>query len=293
MFGVHPVFGWAELGGFVAPTLPNSFLLMAMRTVLVVPLMAGLAPLLYANHWPEVRALGLPQRRRQLGLAIAGGLLMYLYLALLYLAIGLIPTGVALTLFFSYPVFTALLSWKLFGSRPTAFLWLVMGLIFVGSTLTVPQTAFSLSHHSALGVALAVASGVIYALYTVNAQYSFAHLHPVPFTWISFATTLVFSVLSLLVWHDQLQGLPWAALWVGSLFSAIVTLAGHLLNNIGIRTIGATPAAMIASTNPALTVVLAWLAIQETLKGQQLMGVGIVTLSIVLLSRERRQAKSG
>jgi drug/metabolite transporter (DMT)-like permease len=293
LFSQHPIWGLGQVGGFVTPTLANSFLLLAMRTALVVPLMAALAPALYPPTWQTIAALGQVNRRRELGGAIAGGLLMFLYLALLYLAIGLIPTGIALTLFFSYPVFTALLSWQLFGDRPSPVLWLVMGLIFAGSGLTLPQNTFNLADASLWGVGLAVASGGVYALYTVNAQKSFEHLHPVPFTGISFAVTLLLSLLSLLAWHGQLQAIPWTGLWIGSLFSALVTLAGHLLNNIGIRMVGATTASMIASTNPALTVVLAWLAIQETLSGRQLAGVMIVTLGVGLLSRDRyHQAKS-
>jgi drug/metabolite transporter (DMT)-like permease len=60
------------------------------------------------------------------------------------------------------------------------------------------------------------------------------------------------------------------------------------MNNFGIRLIGATSASMIGASNPALTVILAWLTIQETLKGLQLVGVVIVTLSVALLSREHR-----
>ncbi|MBD0267343.1 MAG: transporter, partial [Cyanobacteria bacterium Co-bin8] len=131
LFSLQPVFGLVQTGGFVEPTLPNSFLLLVMRTVLVVPLMAVLAPALYPATWKDIRQLATVEKRRDLGFALAGGLFMFLYLALLYLAIGLIPTGIALTLFFTYPVFTALFAWKLFGSRPSALLWGVMGLIFV------------------------------------------------------------------------------------------------------------------------------------------------------------------
>jgi drug/metabolite transporter (DMT)-like permease len=45
---------------------------------------------------------------------------------------------------------------------------------------------------------------------------------------------------------------------------------------------------MIGASNPALTVILAWLTIQETLNSLQLVGVVIVTLSVALLSREHR-----
>jgi drug/metabolite transporter (DMT)-like permease len=82
--------------------------------------------------------------------------------------------------------------------------------------------------------------------------------------------------------------LAWLPLWIGGLLSAIATFAGHLLNNFGIRLIGATSASMISASNPALTATLAWLTIQETLNGLQLIGVVIVTLSVALLSREHR-----
>lgn len=45
---------------------------------------------------------------------------------------------------------------------------------------------------------------------------------------------------------------------------------------------------MIGVTNPALTAVLTWLTIQETLNSLQVVGVVIVTLSVALLSKEHR-----
>lgn len=279
--------GLFALGGFVEPTLPNSFLLLFMRTVVVVPLLAALTPTLYPPTWREIRQLAHPQKRSLLVYALSGGVFMFLYLAALYIAIGLIPTGIALTLFFTYPVFTALLAWRLFGSRPSRFRWAIMGLILFGSLLTMPIAAAVGDRVNWLGVILGVASGAAYALYGVNAQKSFESMHPVPFTWLSFAVTLGLSTLSLLLWPGQFTAFAWTGLWVGGVLSAVFTLTGHLLNNFGIRMIGATKASMIGASNPALTVVLAWLTIQESLNGLQLLGVGIVTLSVALMSQER------
>jgi drug/metabolite transporter (DMT)-like permease len=60
------------------------------------------------------------------------------------------------------------------------------------------------------------------------------------------------------------------------------------MNNFGIHLIGTTSASMIGASNPALTVVLAWLTVQDTLNGLQRVGVVIVTLSVALLSWEYR-----
>ena len=262
-----------------------------MRMLVVVPLMACLTPTLYPNIWRDIRQLGQLTHRRSLLQSIAGGGLMFIYLALLYVSIGLIPTGVAMTLFFTYPVFTALFSWRLFGNRPSRFHWGVMGLVLMGGALTMPTFQATAENYNWLGGGFGLGSGVAYALYAVNAQKSFETIHPAPFTWISFATTLGLSTVCLLIWRGQPIELDWPPLWIAGLLSALVTLAAHLLNNFGIRLIGAASAAMISASNPAMTVILAWFTIQERLNSLQLTGVGVVTLSIVLLSRDYALSK--
>ncbi|MEB3338461.1 MAG: DMT family transporter [Leptolyngbyaceae bacterium] len=291
LFTEHRVLGLFQLGGFVTPTLPNSFLLLFMRMLWVVPLMAALAPTLHPPIWRDIGRLRQREQRSLLGQAIACGGLMFLYLALLYIAIGMIPTGIALILFFTYPVFTALLSWQLLGDRPTRFSWSIMGLVVLGGALTIPYINTTIHAHTWIGIMTALTSGVTFAGYTVLAQRSFKYLHPVPFTWLSFTITLGLSGVSLLFWNVHQASLDWLPLWIGGLLSALLTFAGHLMNNYGIRLIGATSASMVAATNPALTVLLAWLTIQERLSSLQIAGVVITTFSIALLSRELRVSR--
>jgi drug/metabolite transporter (DMT)-like permease len=285
LFAEQPLLGFGMAGGYLAPTLHNSFLLLLLRMLLAVPLMGLLATRLYPSIWSDLRKLLERSQRRPLLHALVGGILMFAYLALLYVSIGLIATAIALTLFFTFPIFTAVLSWRFFGQKPSAVRWSIMGAILVGSALTIPAEQWS-GGGSLWGVFLGIASGVAYALYTVNAQKSFDYLHPLTYTWVSFALTLLFSVIFLLVWPgENPPGLEWRPIWIGSLVSGIVTFAGHVLYNSGIKYIGATSAAMIGSANPALTVVLAWVTIRETLNAIQLFGVGIVTVSVSSLSR--------
>lgn len=285
LFAEHPLIGIGVTGGFLAPTLQNSFLLLLLRMVLAVPLMGLFSLRLYPQIWQDLGHLRQPSQRRALFHSLAGGGLMFAYLALLYVSIGLIPTGIALTLFFTFPIFTALLSWRLLGHRPTVARWGIMAAILVGSALTIPQEQWT-GGGSYWGAIFGIAAGAAYALYTVNAQKSFDYLHPVPYTWVSFAITLGLSTVCLLIWpRAAMPSLAWGPIWLWSLVSGLVTFAGHVLYNSGIRQIGATSAAMIGAANPALTVVLAWLAIQEVLQGVQVIGVGIVTLSVASLGR--------
>ncbi len=255
-----------------------------MRMLLVVPLMASLAVKLYPSAFKEFQELFTRQRRNILIQALICGVLMFVYISLIYIAIGLIPTGIATTLFFTYPVFTALLSWKFFGQRPTFLHWLVMGIILVGCVLTIPQSSTPDSNHViALGILASVTSGIVYAFYCVIAQKCLENLHPVPFTWISFASTLLLSGVSLL-WEHPTTQLEWTPLWIGSIFSGLITFIGHTLNNVGIRMIGATTASIIGSSSPALTAIVAWAIISETLNLTQSVGIAVVTFGIALLS---------
>ncbi|MGB3510020.1 MAG: DMT family transporter, partial [Microcoleaceae cyanobacterium] len=157
--------------------------------------------------------------------------------------------------------------------------------------LTIPYSQTTSDSYNGIGVIFGIGSGLAYALYTVNAQKSFETIHPFPFTWMSFATTLVLSFVSLSIWQGENIELNWMPLWIGGLLSAIVTFAGHLMFNYGIRLIGATTAATIGATNPSLTAILAWLTIQETINGLQILGIFIVTLGVLFLSLEKSLAK--
>ncbi|MBX9257540.1 EamA family transporter [Desmonostoc muscorum CCALA 125] len=287
LFSEHLVLSFFLLGGYVKPDLQNSFLLMFMRMLLVVPLMASLAFKLYPSAFKELRELFTRQYRNILIQALICGVLMFVYVTLLYVAIGLITTGIATTLFFIYPVFTALLSWKFFGQRPTFFRWLVMGIILVGCVLIIPQSSGSHSNHTiVVGIVASISAGIVYAFYNVIAQKCLEKFHPVPFTWISFASTLLLSGVSLLFWPVSTTQIDWTPLWIGSIFSGLVSFVGHILNNLGIRMIGATTASIIGSSSPALTAIVAWATISETLNLIQIMGIGVVTFGIALLSGE-------
>ena len=285
LFAEQTLIGVGVTGGFLTPTLHNSFLLLLLRMLLAVPLMGLLTTRLHPSIWQDVRGLSSPAERRGLAHAIAGGVLMFTYLALLYVSIGLIATAIALTLFFTFPIFTALLSWRFLGQRPSALQWGIMGCIMGGSALTIPPEQWTGGGNWG-GAILGIASGVAYAAYTVNAQKSFEVLHPLTYTWLSFALTLLFSGACLVVWPiADLQDLAWTPIWLWSLLSGIVTFSGHMLFNSGIKHIGATLAAMLGSANPALTAVLAWVAIRETLAAVQFLGVAIVTASVASLGR--------
>lgn len=287
LFSEHLVLGLFLIGGYVKPDLQNSFLLMFMRMLLVVPLMASLEFKLYPSAGKEFRELFRRDRFDVLIQSLVCGVLMFVYITALYIGIGLIPTGIAMTLFFTYPVFTALLAWKFFGERLTLFRGLIMVIILGGGVLTIPQSSAAYSSDTVTtGIVASVVAGVVYAFYKVFAQKCLTKLHPIPFTWISFTCTLMLASISLLFWPLPDTQLDWTPLWIGSILSGLVSFIGHTFNNVGIRIIGATKASIIGASSPALTALVAWATISETLNLMQILGIVVVSVGIGLLSGE-------
>lgn len=138
-----------------------------------------------------------------------------------------------------------------------------------------------------IGILASISSGIVYAFYNIIAQKCLEKCHPVPFTWISFAITLIISGACLPFSLSPTTQIDWTPIWIGSILSGIFSFAGHSLNNLGIRMINATTTSIIGSISPALTALIAGLALSETLSTIQMVGIGIVTLGIGLLSAEK------
>ena len=295
------IFGLFELGGFITPSLGNSLLILFLRMLVVVPLMVVVAPFLYPQVWNDLqkvasplksRAAGEAESKRILPLSVGSGCFLFLSQVLIYIALGQIPTGIAITLFFIYPIVTVLLAWVLFRDRPTAMRVAVIGIICLGDFLASPTGG--VSGDLLLGTMTAIGSGVAFAFYVIFTQICASKLHPIPFSLINFATILLLSFLSLMLplpagVSAQVNPLNWPSLIVGSLVLGAITLVGYLLNNFGIRQLGAARAAIVGSSGPALTAILAYTIVHETLQGQQIWGMVLVTLGVAALSFERMQ----
>ena len=298
------IFGLFELGGFITPSLGNSLLILFLRMLVVVPLMVIVAPFLYPQVWNDIQKVASPltsrggsraEGDRILPLSVLSGGFLFLSQVLIYIAIGQIPTGIAITLFFIYPIITVLLAWLLFRDRPTAMRFAVIGIICLGDFLASPTGG--VSGNILLGTTTAVGSGVAFAFYVIFTQICASKLHPIPFSLINFVTILLLSFLSLMLplpagISVQVNPLNLPSLIVGSLVLGAITLVGYLLNNFGIRQLGAARAAIIGSSGPALTAILAYTIVQETLQGQQILGMLLVTLGVAALSFERMQLQA-
>ena len=288
-----------SLGGLptqqlILPTLGNIFLILMLRLLVVVPLMLLLSPILHPPIWQELEnlftslranATPIQQKSKQaLFLSIISGCLLFLSQVLIYIAIGEVTTGMAIALFFIYPVMSVFLSWFLFQERPNVLITGAMAAIFCGELLILANQSIGVNNTS-LGSITAILSGVAFAMYVVFTRICATKLklHPVSLTLINFTTMLLLSFICLIIplpsnlalAINSSNGLE---LVLSAFILGVLTLCGYLFNNFGIRKLGSPYSSLIGATVPILTVIFAGVMLQESLDIVQVIGVILVTI---------------
>jgi drug/metabolite transporter (DMT)-like permease len=305
------IFGAFDVQQLISPTLGNCLLILMLRMLVVVPLMLVLAPILHPRIWEDIKSLlgslrSHSKRRNitQTGiipkavllLSIASGFFLFLSQVLIYLAIGQVQTGIAIALFFIYPIVSGLLSWLLLGGESkqepkSLFKISAIACICLGELLVLSTNIGNTSISSG-GIA-ALASGITFAIYVILTRICAAKIHPVSFTLLNFTTMLVLCFIGLLIplpgnfGVQVINAYNLMELVLSAFILGVLTLVGYLLNNIGIRKFGATRSALIGACVPAVTVIFAGIIIQESLQLIQIVGVLIVTLGAAAISLDK------
>ncbi|MEP1057967.1 MULTISPECIES: DMT family transporter [Cyanophyceae] len=295
VFTLHParVLGLFDLGGFLQLNLGNSLLILWLRMLVVLPLMVPVAMFLYPPVWRDLKKFLSAPDRRPLFTVIGSGVFLFLSQVFIYMAIGKIGAGPAVTILFMYPIVTVPLAWFLFGDRPTRLRWIVMFTILLGVIFTaLPGLTSTSGTVSGGGALTAIASGIAFAFYLVCMQLGFKKLHPIPVTLIQFSTIFVLSsVILTLPLNLGVQVDKPAGFLVGGIILGALTLVGYLTNNFGVRYMGAALASIVASSGPVVTALLAFVLINNPLLGMQLFGIFLVTLGVGALSFERMRSQ--
>ncbi|MDY6902462.1 MAG: EamA family transporter [Cyanobacteriota bacterium] len=302
------IFGVFDLDQLISPTLGNCLFVLMLRMLVVVPMMLVLAPILHPRVWNDLQNLidSLKRNsnpttitaRRVLMLSVISGGFLFLSQVMLYLSIGQVVTGMAIALLFVYPIASGILSWLLFRDVPSKFRAFAYAMIVLGIVLVLGGSSTSTGNVS-VGSATGIFAGISFAFYVILTRICASRLHPVSFTLINFATMLFLCFVGLCFiivflplpsdWSLVLNSTNFLELILSTFILGVLTLCGYLLNNFGIRKLGATRAGLISSSVPALTVIFAGIIIQETLPLTQIIGVLLVTFGAAAFSIEKLQ----
>ncbi|NMF62036.1 EamA family transporter [Brasilonema octagenarum] len=294
------ILGVFDAQRLISPNLGNSLFILMLRMLVVLPLMLLLAPMLHSRVWQDLQYLGdsvrgnssNPSTKRVLILSVVSGCFLFLSQILIYLAIGQIPTGMAIALFFVYPIINGLVSWFLFRDRLTLFSSGAIAVIGMGELFVLGSSNSSVIGNTRIGSIAAIAAGGAFAVYLLVSRMCAAKVHPVSLTLINFATMLLLSVFGLILplptsWNLQLNRGYLLELVLCAFLLGVLTLFSYLFNNFGIRKIGASRSAIIGASIPALTVIFAGLILQETLQLEQVLGVLLVSFGAGALCFEK------
>lgn len=200
---------------------------------------------------------------------------------LYFAALERLPVGVLVLLLYVYPVFVVLLAWLLERERPTQTALLAMGLALVGIALTTDLSG----QVGLLGVLLALASAAVYATYLlVSARVSHVSDPVRTSGYVFVGAALSFTALA---WLDGRFQVPGSLSDWGLLLgvSTVATVFPVVLIFAGLRRIRATRASIVSMLEPLFTIALGVLILGERLSLAQLLGGGLVLLSVVILQR--------
>jgi drug/metabolite transporter (DMT)-like permease len=295
--------GVLEIQGVISPTLGNIFLILMLRLLVVVPLMLLLAPMMHPQVWQDIQTLmassgsnPTPNRslkkQRILQMSIASGCFLFVSQVLIYLAMGQVATGMAIALFFVYPMISGFLSWLLFRDRPHGFRLAAMVAILCGELMVLGGSSTMGTSIFNLGSTTGILAGVAFACYVILTRICASKLHPVSFTLVNFSTMFLLSFICLMLplprnLNITVEPSNLLELILIAFILGVLTLVGYVLNNVGIRKLGALRSAIIGAGVPILTVVFAALILQESLAVVQVIGVLFVTIGVAAYSLEK------
>jgi len=243
--------------------------------------------------------------RRQVGIALALGALFTGNAGPYYAGLETVPASLAGVIVYTYPVMVAVLSlWfatRLVGRRP----WIAAGLAVAGSALALGGIDVD-EAPPVSGLVLVFLSGFIYSVWIIlSARLSGErrdHLAPdsneagtaagdaaVTTTVMMTATAAVYAIVAIVLGRPLHPASVPAAAWPGIV--AVAFVASFLAIQTfyaGARRIGAARAALTATVEPLIIVVLAWIFLDQTLAPIQLAGAALIIIGVVIAQTSPR-----
>jgi drug/metabolite transporter (DMT)-like permease len=216
---------------------------------------------------------------------------------LYYVAIGRLPVGIALVFEMTAPVFIALYVWLVRHEQVRSRLWAALALSLSGLVL-VAQVWEGGGSLDLLGVGAALAAALCLATYYLLGERGTTDRDPVTLTAWSFAAAALFWAVAA-PWADfdvavlsrpvpVSLGAVQVPVWV--LIGWIVVLGAVVpfwLSIAALRHLPPTAAGIVATVEPVLASVVAWLWLEQVLTGWQVAG-GLVVLTGIVLAQTAR-----
>lgn len=247
-------------------------------------LVAAIALALVMKH----QAISLPSWRKVVALSAMGGIGYVGQSYCFFSALNHAQASLVALLLYLYPLFVTVLAAIFLKERLTGAVIGALLLCSVGAGLTVGG-----GEGSALGIALGIASALIYSVYIICGARVTAGVHPLAVTTVicaaAAAVYVCVGVLRTMAGHPP--AFPgnvggWIALAAIALLSTVIAILTFFA---GLQRLGAAQASMLSTLEPVITVVLAAMLLGEHIGWQQATGGGLILAGVLWLMRAGRR----
>ena len=269
-YGTNPLFGKALMESGV-PVMVMLFFRYAFAAAFLAALML-------------FRRESFLARRRELGLLILLGFFFAGSSITLFCSYEFIPSGLATTLIYLYPVFVALMMvfLKIYPGWQT---WLAIIATFLGIILL--STPSGDTRIRIPGVLLAVGSALCYSFYLVivNRSKRIRNVSEHTLTLYSLVTgAILFAAIRAVQGGGMLAGIDTPADWGNLIGLAIIpTMVSMLTIAISSRYIGPTKTAVLGVFEPLTAILIGTLLFKEPLTAKMVAGIAICVAAVVFM----------
>ncbi|MDL2294496.1 DMT family transporter [Ruminococcaceae bacterium OttesenSCG-928-D13] len=202
---------------------------------------------------------------------------------LLFTSYSFIPSGIATTIHFCYPVLVILCGMLIFREKPSRMKVLCVALCMAGMVLLASGDGAT----SLPGILIAFASGVTYTFYIIWLDKS--SLRGIPPLKLIFYMNIVASLVMLPIGlatnniKTDLGPKGWAAMVT---FSLLVAFVAVQLFQVGVHIAGPQSAAILSTFEPVTSIIVGILFFNEKLTVQVVLGCVVILLAVLLVARE-------
>ena len=210
---------------------------------------------------------------------VLGGLNIGVFQALLFVAAYRLPGGVAATAGAIQPLLVVWFSWLVLGKQPTKLSVVAAIAGFVGVGLLVLSPGARLD---SVGILAAIAGAGAMGLGTVLVKKWQPNVSLIVFTAWQLAVGGLMLLPVALVTEGAFTDVTRTNLWGFIYLGLIGTGLAYGLWFRGIRKLSATAVSYLGLLSPVVATLIGYLFLQETFTSVQLVGIGVVLLSVVI-----------
>ena len=216
------------------------------------------------------------------------GFILSVFNAIWTVSVAINGAAVATVLAYGSAGFTVLLAWPIFGEKPGWVKAVAVALSLGGCALVANALDMSVWRLNPLGIASGLLSGLAFSGYSLMGKQA-ARLGRDPWQVMlaSFGFAALFlagyNLLSGLLPSDLLPSLNSAGWTLLIVLAVVPTVLGYGLYNVAMNYLPAGNVNLLATSEPALTAVLAYFLLGEQMNVNQVFGAALVVLAVVIV----------